>query len=100
MPWKALSLGKLVLIKNVIFSPLALEEEECYIVEFDDSIEISTFDKFEVDSTLTQVKEIAESKNVLPNVIYDNSLDDGPILPDDINLATIVKSEFNDSTFF
>jgi hypothetical protein len=58
------------------------------------------FDKFEVNNTLTQEKEIAESKNVLPNVIYDNSLDDGPILPDDINFATIVKSEFNNSTIF
>ena len=93
-------LGEAGFDKNVIFSPLALEEEECYIVECDDSIEISLFDKFEKTSSLTQVKEIAESKNVLPNVIYDNSLDDGPILPEDINFATIVKSEFNDSTIF
>ena len=56
------------------------------------------FDK--VTSSLTQEKEIAESKNVLPNVIYDNALDDGPILPNDIYYTTIVKSGFNDPTVF
>ena len=76
------------------------KEEKCYIVECHDSIEISPFDKFEVNNSLTQVKEIVESKNVLPNVIYDNSLDDGPILSNDINYTTIVKIGFNNPTFF
>ena len=97
---KSSKLGEAGFDKNVIFSPLALEEEECYIVECHDSIEISPFDKFEVNNTLTQEKEIAESKNVLSNVIYDNSLDDGPILPNDIYYTAIVKSGFNDPTVF
>jgi len=81
--------------------PCLSKEEECYIVECHDLFEISTFDKFEIASTLTQSKnEIAESKNVLPNLIYDNSLDDGPILPNDIYYTTIVKSGFNDLTVF
>ena len=82
--------------------PRLSKEEECYTVECHDSIEISLFDKFEKKtSSLTQVKEeIAESKNVLPNVIYDNALDDGPILPNDINYTTIVKSGFNNPTVF
>ena len=83
------------------YPPCLPKEEECYIVECHDSIEISPFDKFEVKNSLTQVeKEIAESKNVLPNVIYDNALDDGPILPNDIYYTTIVKSGFNDPTVF
>ena len=49
---------------------------------------------------MTQEKEIAEIKNVLPNVLYDNALDDGPILPNDICYTTIVKSGFNDPTVF
>ena len=94
-------LGEAGFDKNVIFSPLALKEEECYIVECDDSIEISPFDKFEVTSSLTQEKEeITESKNVPPTVIYDNALDDGPILPDDINYTAIVRSGFNDPHYF
>ena len=59
-------LGEAGFDKNVIFSPLALEEEECYIDECDDSIEISLFDKFEKTSSLTQVKEIAERKKCAP----------------------------------
>jgi hypothetical protein len=82
------------------YPPCPHKEEKCYIVECHDSIEISLFDKFEVTSSLIQEKEIAESKNVLPNVIYDNALDDGPILPNDINYTTIVKSGFNDPTVF
>ena len=49
---------------------------------------------------MTQEKEIVESKNVLPNVIYDNALDDGPILPNDINYSIIVKSVFDNPTVF
>ena len=50
---------------------------------------------------MTQVKEkIAENKNVLPNVIYDNALDDGPILPNNIYYTTIVKCGLNDPTVF
>ena len=99
MSWKALSLGKLVLIKNDIFSSPSLEEEECYTFECHDSIEISPFDKFEVNNLLDSVKEeIAERKNVLPNIIYDNALDDGPILPNDINYTIIVKSGFDNLT--
>ena len=74
-------------------SSSSLEEEECYTFECHDSIEISPFDKFEVNILLDSVKEeIAESKNVLPNVIYDNALDDGLILPNDIYYTTTVKS--------
>ena len=93
-------LGEAGFDKNDIFSPPSLEEEECYTVECHDSIEISLFDKFEKTSSLTQVKEIAERKNVLPNVIYDNALDDGPILPNDINYTIIVKSGFDNPTVF
>ena len=79
-----------------------MKKEECYIVECDDSsTEISPFDKFEVNNLLDSVKEeIAESKNVLPNVIYDNALDDGPILPNDIYYTIIVKSGFDNPTVF
>jgi hypothetical protein len=93
-------LGEAGFDKNDIFSSPSLEEEECYTFECHDYIEISPFDKFEVNNSLTQVKEIAESKNVLPNIIYDNALDDGPILPNDINYTIIVKSGFNDPTVF
>ena len=83
------------------YPPCLPKEEECYIVGCHDSIEISPFDKFEVTSSLTQVeKEIAESKNVLPNVLYDNALDGGPILPNDIYYTTIVKIGFNDPIVF
>jgi len=77
------------------------KEEECHIVECHDSIEISTFHKIIVtNSTLTQIEnEIAESKIVVPNRIYDNSLDDGPMLFNDI-YTTIVKSGFNNPTVF
>ena len=37
---------------------------------------------------------------MLPNVLSDNALDDGPILPNDICYTTIVKSGFNDPTVF
>ena len=39
-------------------------------------------------------------KQWVPNVIYDNSLDDGPILRDDINFTTIVQSGFGNLTVF
>ena len=83
------------------YPPCPHKEEKCYIVECHDSIEMSPFDKFEVNILLDSVKEeIAESKNVLPNLIYDNSLDDGPMLSNDINYTTIVKSGFNNPTIF
>ena len=37
---------------------------------------------------------------MLPNVIYDNALDDGPIFSNDIYYTTIIKSGFNDPTDF
>ncbi len=37
--------------------PCLPKEEECYIVKCHDSIEISTFDKFEITSSLTQIEE-------------------------------------------
>ena len=92
-------LGEVGFDKNDIFSSPNLEEEECYTFECHDSIEISPFDKFEVNNLLDSVKEeIAERKNVLPNIIYDNALDDGPILPNDINYTIIVKSGFDNPT--
>ena len=80
--------------------PCLPKEEECYIVECHDSFEISSFDKFYVTSSLTQENEISEIKQWLPNAIYDNALDDGPILPNDIYYTTIVKSGFNNPTVF
>ena len=78
------------------------KEKECYIVECHDSIEISTFNKFETTKLLDsrKAKEITGIKQWVPNVIYDNSLDDGPILHDDINFTTIVQSGFGNLTVF
>ena len=81
--------------------PCLPEKKECYIVECHDSIEISTFNKFEIIGSLTQKeKEIIGIKQWVPNVIYDNSLDNGHILHDDINSTTIVQSGFGSLTFF
>ena len=81
--------------------PCLPKEEECYISECHDPIEISTFDKSEIDITLTQkAKRNLRIKQWLPNLIYDNSLDDGPMLFNDINYTTIVKSGFNNLTVF
>ena len=82
-------------------SPCLPKEKECYIVECQDSIEISAFNKFKITNSLTQEeKEITGIKQWVPNVIYDNSLDDGPILHDDINFTTIVQSGFGNLTVF
>ena len=82
--------------------PCLPEEKECYIVECHDSIEISTFNEFETTKLLDprKAKEITGIKQWVPNVIYDNSLDDGPILHDDINFTTIVQSGFGNLTVF
>ena len=81
--------------------PCLSKEEQCYIVECHDPIEICTFDKFEIDITLTQKKSRNSGiKQWLPNLIYDNSLDHGPILHDDINFTTIVQSGFGNLTVF
>ena len=83
------------------YPPCLPKEKECYIVECHDSIEISAFNKFEITNSLTQVeKEITGIKQWVPNVMYDNSLDDGPILHDDINFTTIVQSGFGNLTVF
>ena len=83
------------------FPPCLPKEKECYIVECHDPIEISTFDKFEIDITLTQkANKNNRNRTWLPNLIYDNSLDDGPMLFNDINYTNIVKSGFNNLTVF
>ena len=80
--------------------PCLPKEKECYIFECHDSIEISTFNEFEITSSLTQEEENDWNRTWLPNLIYDNSLDDGPILHDDINFTTIVQSGFGNLTVF
>lgn len=61
-----------------------------------DSFKIFLFDKLAM-ATLTQEERKTESKllNVFPTIVYDNALDDGPMLLDDINYTTI-KSEFRE----
>jgi len=65
---------------------------ECY--EIMDSFRTFLSDKLAM-TTLTQEERETESKvlNVFPTIVYDNALDDGPMLLDDINYTTIESGE-------